>query len=259
MSYFLKLLISLIITFLGFAGNIRADQEEPPFYPGEKLVFDLKWTVVKAGEATLEVFPVETVNGVQAYHFVMTARTLPFLDFFYKVRDRIDAYTDVDMTHSVLYKKKQREGKTHRDIIVHFDWEKNEAHYSNFGKKREPLFLLPGAFDPLSAFYFSRFSDFKENAEIRRPVTDGKKCVIGRVSVVRREKIEVAGRTYDAWLLEPELNHIGGVFEKSKDAKIQVWVSADKRRIPLRIKSKVIVGSFVGELVSSSFHPADSE
>jgi hypothetical protein len=41
------------------------------------------------------------------------------------------------------------------------------------------------------------------------------------------------------------------VFEKSKDAEIELWVSADKRRVPLRIKSKVIVGSFVGELISA--------
>jgi hypothetical protein len=40
------------------------------------------------------------------------------------------------------------------------------------------------------------------------------------------------------------------VFEKSENAKIQIWVTADKRRMPVKIKSKVLVGSFVGELVS---------
>jgi hypothetical protein len=50
--------------------------------------------------------------------------------------------------------------------------------------------------------------------------------------------------------VEPSLEHVGGVFEKSKDAKVQIWVTADARRIPVKIKSKVAVGSFVGELVS---------
>jgi len=31
-----------------------------------------------------------------------------------------------------------------------------------------------------------------------------------------------------------------------------LWVTADKRRIPVKIKSKVVVGSFVGELVSAT-------
>jgi len=108
----------------------------------------------------LEVLPIETINGVKAYHFVLTAKSNSFVDLFYKVRDRIDAYTDIEMNHTILYKKKQREGKTQKDV--------------------------------------------------------------------------------------------GVVFEKSKNAKIQVWVTADKRRMPVKIKSKVVVGSFVGELVSAT-------
>jgi hypothetical protein len=50
--------------------------------------------------------------------------------------------------------------------------------------------------------------------------------------------------------VEPQLKHIGGVFKKSKDARLQIWVTTDKRHLPVRIKSKVIVGSFVAELVS---------
>jgi hypothetical protein len=125
------------------------------------------------------------------------------------------------------------------------------VQYSNFGEKKAPLPLSPGAFDPLSAFYYTRFFDLKENMVIERPVTDGKKCVTGKSTVRKREQIEVSGKTYDAFLIEPELKHIGGVFEKSKDAKIKLWVSADHRHIPLRIESKVIVGSFVGELISA--------
>ncbi|QTA89795.1 DUF3108 domain-containing protein [Desulfonema magnum] len=248
MKLFIRVITVIIV--VGFARNLSAAEQELPFYPGEKLTFDLKWSVIKAGEATLEVLPIETVNGVRAYHFVMTAKSTPFIDFFYKVRDRIDAYMDINMNRSVLYKKKQKEGKTHRDIVVHFDWEKNEAEFSNFGKKKNPIALLPGSFDPLSAFYYARLFDLKEKMKIERPVTDGKKCVLGKVAVVKKDKIKLAGTTYDAYLLEPELKHVGGVFEKSKDAKIELWVSADKRRIPIKIKSKVAVGSFVGELVS---------
>jgi hypothetical protein len=62
----------------------------------------------------------------------------------------------------------------------------------------------------------------------------------------------VKSGTYDTYLIEPEIKHIGGVFEKSKNAKIKLWVTADKRKIPVKIKSKVVVGSFVGELVSAT-------
>jgi len=248
MKFFIAIITAAVLTLAGL--SVAAEKQQP-FYPGEKLVFDLKWTIIKAGEATLEVLPVETVNGVKAYHFVMTAKSLPFLDVFYKIRDQIDAYIDTEITHSILYKKKQHEGSTRRDEELIFDWEKKEVQYSNFGEKKDPLPLSPGAFDPLSAFYYTRFFDLEEGMVIERPVTDGKKCVIGKASVKKREQIKVSGKTYDAFLIEPELKHIGGVFEKSKDAKIKLWVSADHRRIPLRIESKVIVGSFVAELISA--------
>lgn len=249
MRLFFVFVFTLIIGGAGLTEQAGATEKDLPFHPGEKLIFSLRWSFINAGEATLEVLPIEEVNGVTAYHFVMTAKSNSFIDAFYKVRDRIDAYSDINMTRSVLYIKKQKEGKTRRDIVVNFDWEKKEALYSNFGKKREPITLAEGSFDPLSAFYHTRFSEMKEKLVIQRPVTDGKKCVTGKTTVKKREKIKVRNKTYDTWLLEPELKHVGGVFEKSKNARIQLWVSADNRRIPVRIKSKVVVGSFVGELV----------
>lgn len=248
----LRILIAMMVIFIcSVASNIRASEAPRPFRPGEKLKFVLRWTFIKAGEATLEVLPFETVNGVRSYHFALTAKSTSFLDNFYKVRDRIDAYANVKMNRSVFFKKKQREGKTHRDVEVHFDWLKREVRYSNFGKKKDPVPLLPGTFDPLSAFYFCRFFDLDQHQMVERPITDGKKCVMGRLKVVRREKVRLSMGTYDSFLLEPELEHVGGVFEKSEDARIRLWVSADEHRIPLKIKSKVIVGSFVGELVSA--------
>jgi len=255
--YMLKIkfgLILILITFittLGFAGTTNEAEGNFPFQPGEKLIFQLNWSFIPAGEAVLEVLPVETINGVKLYHFVMTAKTNSFADIFYKVRDRIDAYTDIEMNHTILYKKRQREGRTKRDVVVNFNWKKGEAQYSISGKKRNPISILPGTFDPLTVFYAFRLHNLKNDIELQIPVSDGKKCVIGKAKVVRRERIEVPIGIYDTYLVEPDLEHLGGVFRKSKDAKLQIWVTADNRRIPLRVKSKVIVGSFVAELISA--------
>jgi hypothetical protein len=222
-------IITAILTIFILNENIEAVEKDFPFYPGEKLTFQLKWTVVPAGEGTLEILPIETIKGVEAYHFVLTAKSNSFIDYIYKVRDRIDAYTDIEMTHTILYKKKQREGKTKRDVVVNFNWDNNKAQYSTLKNVREPIDVLKGSFDPLSAFYYTRLFDLKENLIIERPVTDGKKCIIGKAFVIKRETLKLASGT-----------------------KIQVWVTADKRRIPVKIKSKVVVGSFVGELVSAT-------
>jgi hypothetical protein len=245
-------LFAAVMAIFGVRSGVCGDEKDLPFQPGEKLTFQLSWTIIPAGESILEVLPMETIDGIKAYHFLLTATSNAFVDIFYKVRDRIDAYVTADVTHSILYKKKQREGKSVRDIVVNFDWQHKKAQYTNFKEKLAPIDILPGSFDPLSAFYFIRLADFKGKSTIERPITDGKECIIGRLSIIKKETIHLKTGTYDTYLIEPELKHIGGVFEKSKNAKIQLWVTADKRKIPVKIKSKVAVGSFVGELVSAT-------
>jgi len=153
------------------------------------------------------------------------------------------------LSHSILYKE-TKEGKRKKRVVVRFDWEKGEAQRSNFGEESVPIPIKPGTFDPLSVYYALRLHELKEDMQLEKPVTDGKKWVLGRARVVKRDKITVTSGTYDTFLVEPDLEHIGGVFKKSKDAKVQIWVTADDRRLPIKLKSKVAVGSFVAELVS---------
>lgn len=250
---FLTVLTAIIV----FSWNTKATEKKPPFHPGEKLVFQVKWAFIPAGKAVLEIFPTETIDGVKSYHFVMSVKTSEFVDLFYKVRDRIESYTDAGMTHSILYKKRCK-GKANKDVVVKFDWEKQEALYSDFGEKRDPISIFPGSFDPLSVFYAFRWHDLKENLEIQTAVTDGNTSIIGKVKVIKRERITVPTGDYDTFLVEPDLKHIGGVFKQSKNAKLQIWVTSNYRHIPVKIKSKVIVGSFVAELVSVTINDPKS-
>jgi hypothetical protein len=242
------------LAFLCPGARVDAGQNKIPFCPGEKLTFQVKWAFIPAAEGVLEVMPLEEINGVKSYHFSMTARTYEVVDIFYKVRDRLDAYVDEEMGRSLLYKQRQ-DGKEKRSVTVSFDWGTKEAQYSNFDEKNQPIPILPGTFDPLSVFYAFRLLPLKEGGEVKVPVTDGKKCVIGKARVIKREKIKVREVIYDTFLVEPNLEHIGGVFEHGKSSKAQIWVTADEACIPVRVKSEVIVGSFVAELVSVQRRP----
>jgi hypothetical protein len=222
-----------------------------PFAPGERLRFALRWEAIPAGEATLEVLPATEVGGEPAMHFRMTARTTPFIDTFYPVRDRIEGWTDLAVTRSLRYHKDQQEGSRRRRIVVDFDWREGTAQYANFGKRRDPIALLPGSLDPLSAFYFTRGGDLGDGARIAAPVTDGRKNLMGSARVLRRERITVPAGTFDTLVLEPDLKDVGGVFRKSPGASIHIWLTDDRRRMPVRLQSRVIIGRFVGELVAA--------
>ncbi len=216
-------------------------------------MYRVRWSFIPAGTAVLKVLKPEKIDGQITQHFSLTAKSNRFVDTFYKVRNRIDGWTDMAVSHSLLYKKKQREGRHRRDVVVTFDWDANQARYIDYfrGKYRSAI-LMPGAFDPFSAVYYFRTLNIKKDDEIVYPVCDGKTCVIGRGRAAKREKIDINGTIYDTWVIVPELKHLGGVFKKSKNAKIRVWITADQRRLPVKIASKVVVGSFIAELIKSS-------
>ena len=223
-----------------------------PFRPGEKLTFQLRWENVPAGRAVMEVMPFKEVDGQPVYHFKLTAASNSTIDVFYKVRDKFEAYTDIEMKNSLLYRKKQREGSYKKDALAEFDWPNHQVKYTLRGKPKKPLAgIPPGAFDPLSAFYFMRLIDFTIDSSIERPITDGTKKFIGRARVVGRETITLKSGTYDTYVIEPDTTHIGGVFKESKNPKLRIWITADEHRLPVRVKSKVAVGHFIGDLVSA--------
>jgi hypothetical protein len=253
MKKILFIILSSIVLYINFnCYNLAlGETQDLPFHTGEKITLQVTWAFIIAGEATIELLPSANINGEDSYHFLFTASTSKFADVFYKVRDRIESYTDLNMTHSLLYTE-SNQGKSPKDTAINFDWKKQEAQYSRTGEseKRAPISIMPGTFDQLSVFYAFRLYNLEENNEITIPATDGKKMLLGKLNVIKREMITVNGISYDTFLVEPELGQLGGVFEKSKDAKLQIWVTADSRRIPVRIKSKVTVGSFIAELKS---------
>ena len=249
-----------IIFFLTIMMLQPAQAQEPTsqpainaFAPGERLHYRLKWSIIPAGEAILEVLPIEEIkSGEKVYHFRLTVTSNSFVDVFYKVRDCIDGYTDLALSRSVRYSKKQEEGNTHRNVVVAFDWPAGIMTYQDEEKFRVKK-LVPGSFDPLSIVYYARSLSLSKNQVIERFVTDGNKTITARAKVVKKEKIKIDGVQYDTYLLEPEIEHIGGVFEKDPNAKIRLWLTSDHRHIPVKIASRVAVGSFIGELQSA--HP----
>ena len=245
----LNIFILSISIFLYSLAHAADKDIKIPFKPGEKFTFDVRWEFIKAGSAELRILPFKEVNGEKVFRFHMTAKTTKFIDTFYKIRDTYESFTTIDMGHSIHYRKK-KEGHRKKDATVKFDWVKQEALYVSGNEKWVPIPIMPGSFDPLSIYYAFRLYDLKVGKEIAVPITDGKKCVEGTARVIKREKIKIEMGEFDSFLVEPETKDIGGVFAKSKDARILIWVTADKKKIPLKFKSKVIVGSFIAELTS---------
>ncbi len=251
---FITALLSLpLLNRMALAESQTNPGNLPPFKPGEVLKYSLGWQFIVVGHASLEVHPDGEYQGRPVRRFSMKARTGSVVDHIYKVRDSLTSIAEYDVNRALAYKKSQREGDEERDEVVHFDWDKMEANYhEQLSGKKKTIEIQDNTLDPLSAFYFIRNQPLKVGTVIKGPLSDGKRCKIAKISVVKREKIKVNGKKYDTLKLIPDIQDVGGVFKQSKDATMEIWCTADHRHIPVLLKSKVAVGSFRAELESMS-------
>lgn len=235
----------------GIVSTKGMSQVDLPFPVGERLHYEVRWGVIPAAGATLEVTLLTEEQGATGLHFVMTARTNEFADLFYKYRNRTDSFTDLELTRSLRYRKQEQERSRLRNEDVLFDWDQMETRIAiGDSAPRHGVDLVSGTLDPLSVFYAFRIQPLEVGRTLEVPVSDGKKLVQGAATVVDREEIKVNGQQYDCFVVEPDLKDLGGVFRKSPGAAMQVWVTADELRLPVRVRSKVIVGHFTADLVA---------
>ena len=218
-----------------------------PFAPGEKLYYDVFWEQVPVAELSLQVQPIKKVRGEPAYHFVFQAQTKPSLEILYPVNGYIEAFTNLALTRSLRLAKDMREGRSQRNFQVDFDWERGIATYENAKRGQRHLPLDAGTLDMVSILYFARALPLEEGLGISRPLNSGKKTHQAQARVMRRETIVVDGRAWEAFMIQIDVRKAGGVFRTSRNATLDLWISADEQKIPLRVVSKVRLGSFIVE------------
>lgn len=240
------LALTLCLLLLAAAGGANP----LPFAPGEMLHYEVRWEEVPVAQVSLEVGSLGQIRGAPVHHFIFRARSYPVLDALYPVDGSIEAFADWGLTRSLGMEKDMREGWRRRVYRIEFDWERGLASYVKGEKTRRTAPLPAGTLDVLSILYYVRSLPLEEGLEMTRPLSSGKKTYQIDARVLRKETIKVGGRPWPAYLIEPDVRQTGGVFEKSSHAEFLLWISADERRIPLRVMSKVWVGAFIAELAA---------
>jgi len=233
------------------AAITRPDPDRPlPFRDGERLVYTLGWGMFSVASAELTTRR-DTFDGQPAWRIDLEVRTNRFADTFYRVRNHTTAWLDAHALRTLHLTNFQNEGDRHREVTVTFDYAAGTASYFNArnGERRDPVAILPATLDPMGITFHVRSLRFAEGDRLVIPTTNGKEFFLTFVAVAGREVRKFRYGRKQAWLLEPDVKDVGGVFERSKDARIRFWFSADEFRYPLRMESQVAVGSFWAELV----------
>lgn len=214
------------------------------FGVGERLEFSVGYGMIKAGTAVMEIPEMVKLEGRKCYHIISTAQSNKVFSVFFKVDDKVESFMDVHGLYSLRYDKHLREGKFKADVSMIFDQDNHLAIYHS-GKDTFPA--PEYAQDVLSAFYYVRTQDLKVGKSIFVDNHTDKKNYPLEVKVLRKEKVKVPAGEFDCVVVEPLLK-TPGIFEQK--GSLTVWLTDDEMKMPVLMKSKVIIGSISTELVS---------
>lgn len=207
-----------------------------PFGPGEKLKFSVKYGFISAGTAWLEVPEMTEVDGEQAFALVARAESNAVISRIYKVRNRIQSTWDANGHYSLRYEEKRREGGHKTDNAIVFDHDRREAVYGD----GRVFPIPPGVQDALSSFYFTRFQPLPLGGSIVFDYHASRKSQPMEVKVLGRERVKTPAGTFNCIAIEPVLK-AGGIFRNK--GRLVIWITDDERRMPVRMRSAVAIGS----------------
>ncbi|MFZ7126119.1 MAG: DUF3108 domain-containing protein [Desulfobacterales bacterium] len=240
--------IVLTLTAIPAGGNSMEPNRNLPFAPGERLAYEILWETVPAGHAAIQVCPMEEKDGVPIHHFAVEIRTNPAIDRLYRVRGRIDGWADLSINRSLKLVNDMKAGGKPKQFEVDFDWDQSRALYRrNEERKNRSIPLEESTLDLVSALYFARSQPLREGMRISRTVNNGKRMYRMTAEVFGRETITVDGSQWEAFRIAPRIVKLNGR-SRRRPIDLQVWISADTRRLPLRVVAKLPLGRFIVEL-----------
>ncbi|OQW32085.1 MAG: hypothetical protein A4E20_02890 [Nitrospira sp. SG-bin2] len=177
---------------------------------------------------------------------VGTAQSRPVLTAFFPVDNRVESEIDFTTLVPKHMTFRRREGKKKEDIEYVFHQQEGTVTAVR-GGTAESLPIPVGTQDIISCLYYTRsVLPLKPGASLTMNVYHDKKNRPVEVRVEGIETIESRwGDMETARVLVIMPFH--GLF--MNQGNIRVWLTTDERRIPVRMKAKVILGSIVADLV----------
>lgn len=209
-----------------------------------------KWGAIRKETATATL-SLRNINN--DYQLTLTARTLPWADRFFEVRDTLKSIVAQKDFIPKSYTKISHEGRDYGKDELSFSKGANSmkanarrTRVNSKGERSEStqaLAAVGAGYDMLSVFYYLRLLDFNK-------LTSGKLTKVNIFSGTKVETLTIRGLGKENVVMpdkrKMETYKIGFTFtthggKKSSD-NITAWISADSRHIPVKLIGKLPVG-----------------
>lgn len=239
------LFLSVIISF--YSHSIQAQSQT--YQAGEVIKLRLHYGWFNASYATLTVDE-QKIGDTSFYHVKGHGRSTGLLHAFFKVNDTYESYINKETQLPLKFRRKINEGGHKKNKIIYFNQKQETAKVRDIKNGETENYTTKGDVqDMISAFYYLRnqIADKlkkKGDSVILNMFFDQKNYKFKTV-YLGRETIKTKFGDIETLKLRPYVQ-AGRVFKKKES--LTVWISADRNKIPVKIKAKLAVGSLTADL-----------
>ena len=252
-----NLVVILLFCLLGSVlVNAFPVKPETPFKGGEKIRFGImfKWGAVNTELAYADMTLTDTqVDGEPCYHLKLSARTSPFYDTFYHVRENFESWFSKDDQRPVKCTRDTEEGNYTAWNRYTYDWVQKVIHADvNFNGRGDEHYEIPlskDVYDLPTLVYHFRTIDasglkggerFPFRFAIDDAVFDITLTFVGRET----KKVRKIGMVKT---LHFNCSVVGGALFEG-DKPVEIWLADDGTCMPVAFMAPLRVGAMQGWL-----------
>lgn len=254
-SFFSSALALLVLTLFVSSFVIKTDNGKvamlthKTFPKGEKISYLVHYGFIDAGEATVSIDEQNHyVNGNTCYRVDVHGKTVGVFGWTTKVDDLWRSYIHSETHTPQKFYRLIRENKYRKEEVINFDHQGRRAKVQTRKKAKDEWkskeYQVPtDVQDMISGYYFLRrvdYSKLKKNDIVQMDAFMEDTVYNFKVRFLGEDEIRTKIGKQKAYVMAPIMPD-NKIF--SGDDAIKFWMSADDRRIPLKIRAKMWIGA----------------
>ena len=241
-------LICLILAgLMPFHVSLAEKENVPLFQKNSHFDYDIYWSFLKIGSAQLSFHDIEIPKSTdKKYEVRFSVKSNELVSAIYPIESHIVSSLIIsnDQIKPSIYTKNSNEGGKQSDSIVRFNYQLNQITEEKDETLLQPIEITKDLQDPLSLIVAICQNDFQIDPIFQQDVSDGGQIISIRSSYLQSETIKTQLGEFRTEVIDIDPQGLRGVFKKSPDANVVLYLSEHSPAIPLKLNSKVRVGSF---------------
>jgi len=214
------------------------------FQPGEKLVFEAFWGLIKVAVLEFEVNETAKDSNFTEKTLLLRGkcRSVDALNSIYPINSTIESYAHAESLIPIYFTEDRKEGRHVYLRTMTYDFEAKRGVWSNKISGHDKHVHLPRrAYDQLSALYALRKNGLSPNSYNNLEV-----IADGRYELIKFTVSDVEKKSLGKWAALPLVTITSqDIMEHAvkRKASVKIIATADKRHIPIQINLQTSWGN----------------